>query len=359
MQWSKDNLTGQTTTYTYNGAGYVTKVAQAGGTGANTWSYTYDSRGNRLTASVTGATPSTQSFTVNAANQITSTGFGFDGAGNMTSDADGTYVYNGADQMTTSIRGTSSYAYKYAGASQNEVLQQETPASTYQLVYGRTNGVGNPVVEQVKVGANTAYVENDPVTGQPLMLRTSSGIQALYVYAGTGSPVALLTDFASQAYAYSYDPYGVAVLTQSSGGNGEVQNPFLFQGGIKDRATGWVHFGARWYNPSTGRWTQQDTLDAPLDPANANRYAYAGNDPINNMDPTGLISRCGALGTISAAAGTVAGAAVLYTSLTAPANAVPLVGQANSAGGLTVASISGFIALASGVIALLSGCTLG
>ena len=79
------------------------------------------------------------------------------------------------------------------------------------------------------------------------------------------------------------------MLTQSSGGNGEVQNPFLFQGGIKDRATGWVHFGARWYNPSTGRWTQQDTLDAPLDPTNANRYAFAGNDPVNNTDPVGTI----------------------------------------------------------------------
>ena len=103
----------------------------------------------------------------------------------------------------------------------------------------------------------------------------------------TRTPLRLLTDFASQAYAYSYDPYGVAVLTESSGGNGEVQNPFLFQGGIKDRATGWVHFGARWYNPSTGRWTQQDTLDAPLDPADANRYAFAGNDPVNTIDPTG------------------------------------------------------------------------
>ena len=165
----------------------------------------------------------------------------------------------------------------------------------------------------MEVGADTAYVENDPVTGQPLMLRTSSGIQALYVYAGTGSPVALLTDFASQAYAYSYDPYGVAVLTQSSGGNGEVQNPFLFQGGIKDRATGWVHFGARWYNPSTGRWTQQDTLDAPLDPANANRYAFAGNDPINNIDPTGRAS-CSQVGFgIAVIAGAAALTAVVAT----------------------------------------------
>ena len=31
-----------------------------------------------------------------------------------------------------------------------------------------------------------------------------------------------------------------------------------------------------------------DTLDTPLDPKNANRYAYAGDDPINNIDPLGL-----------------------------------------------------------------------
>ena len=46
--------------------------------------------------------------------------------------------------------------------------------------------------------------------------------------------------------------------------------------------------GQRWYNPITGTWTQQDTLDHPLDPANANRYAYAGDDPINGSDPSGV-----------------------------------------------------------------------
>jgi RHS repeat-associated protein len=160
--------------------------------------------------------------------------------------------------------------------------------STYQLVYGRTNQTGLPVIEQVKEDGYTAYIENDPVTGEPLMLRSSSGIQTLYVYDGLGSPVALLTNYATTAYAYTFDPYGVAVLTAGGGGNGVVQNPFLFKGGIQDRATGWVHYGNRWYNPTIGRWTQQDTLDAPLDPANANRYAYAGCDPINNSDPTGL-----------------------------------------------------------------------
>jgi hypothetical protein len=57
----------------------------------------------------------------------------------------------------------------------------------------------------------TAYVEHDPVSGEALMLRTSSGMQSLYVYDGTGNPTALFTSGAYTAFAY--DPYGVPTLT--------------------------------------------------------------------------------------------------------------------------------------------------
>jgi RHS repeat-associated protein len=120
------------------------------------------------------------------------------------------------------------------------------------------------------------------------MLSTSSDQDCLYVMDGIGNPVGLLTDFSTNAFNLSYDPYGAANLTAGGTGNGYSQNPYLFKAGIQDRATGFVKFGLRWYDPTTGRWTQQDTLDAPLDPANANRYAFAGGDPINGVDPSGL-----------------------------------------------------------------------
>lgn len=92
------------------------------------------------------------------------------------------------------------------------------------------------------------------------------------------------------AFAYDYDPHGTATLTEDSGGNGAPQTPYTFKNGTQDRSTGWIKYGARRYNPAVGRWMQQDPLDAPLDPANANRYGYEANDPINNTDPTGLIT---------------------------------------------------------------------
>jgi RHS repeat-associated protein len=63
--------------------------------------------------------------------------------------------------------------------------------------------------------------------------------------------------------------------------------PFGYAGGIHDNDTGLVHFGAREYDPQTGTWTSQDPIG--FSGGDTNLYAYVANDPINNIDPTGLI----------------------------------------------------------------------
>jgi len=67
-----------------------------------------------------------------------------------------------------------------------------------------------------------------------------------------------------------------------------LNNPFTFAGGSLDSATTLYTFGTRYYDPSLGRWTQQDPVGGSLGDLNsANRYTYAGDDPVNMVDPSG------------------------------------------------------------------------
>ena len=55
--------------------------------------------------------------------------------------------------------------------------------------------------------------------------------------------------------------------------------------------TGLYKFGIRYYDPTLGRWTQQDPLGGSLfDPSTGNRYAYTNDDPTNLTDPTGKLT---------------------------------------------------------------------
>jgi len=61
----------------------------------------------------------------------------------------------------------------------------------------------------------------------------------------------------------------------------------VVNGGIYDPDTGLVRFGARDYDPEVGRWTSKDPL--LFNGGDSNLYAYVGNDPINFIDPKGLV----------------------------------------------------------------------
>jgi RHS repeat-associated protein len=62
--------------------------------------------------------------------------------------------------------------------------------------------------------------------------------------------------------------------------------PIGYAGGLTDPATGLAHFGFRDYEPASGRWTAIDP--ALYGGGQANLYAYAGNDPTEFRDPTGM-----------------------------------------------------------------------
>ncbi|MCH8531205.1 MAG: hypothetical protein LAT65_10150 [Saccharospirillum sp.] len=79
----------------------------------------------------------------------------------------------------------------------------------------------------------------------------------------------------------NYDAWGKVTEDTNPG-----FQPFGYAGGIYDRDTGLVRFGARDYDPQVGRWTTKDLIGFG---GGLNHYAYAANDPINYIDPDGEI----------------------------------------------------------------------
>ena len=59
-----------------------------------------------------------------------------------------------------------------------------------------------------------------------------------------------------------------------------------------DDSTGMDHTLWRQYDSLSGRWTAPDPYGGSMDavsPQSFNRYAYVNDDPINKVDPTGLM----------------------------------------------------------------------
>ena len=65
-----------------------------------------------------------------------------------------------------------------------------------------------------------------------------------------------------------------------------VEQPFLHTGREYDRATGLYYYRARYYDPETGTFTQDDPIHFAAGDLNVSRYVW--NNPLNWNDPSGL-----------------------------------------------------------------------
>jgi RHS repeat-associated protein len=81
------------------------------------------------------------------------------------------------------------------------------------------------------------------------------------------------------AATYTYDPYG-----NTTGITGTVNNPLRYSGAYTDLETGLLYLINRYYDPRTAQFLNVD----PLVSATSRPYGYAGDNPLNAIDPIGL-----------------------------------------------------------------------
>jgi RHS repeat-associated protein len=120
----------------------------------------------------------------------------------------------------------------------------------------------------------------------PAVAGAQGGDEVVYYHTDAIGSVRMTTDAGGAVIArYDFRPFGEAWNPPST------PDPRQFAGKERDAETGLDYFGARYYASTTGRFTTVDpVLDlqkAALDPQRWNRYAYALNNPLRNVDPDG------------------------------------------------------------------------
>ncbi len=313
--------------YTYNSFGEVQSYTASNGSTLFAESFTRDQRG-RITEKVEtiGGVSSTYDYTYDTAGRLTHVKrnnvafehYEYDSNSNRTTWTDpvgsGTATYDDQDRLLT--YGGYIYTYGANGELATKTANGQTIHYTYDVV-GNLRTVLFPdglQIDYVADAANrrvgkkvngvlaTGYLYKDGLS--PVAELDGAGnLVTLFVYGNRLTVPAYLvrggvtyrlfsdhlgsvrlvvnTSDGSIAQRLDYDAFGRVTLDTNPG-----FQPFGFAGGLYDLQTGLVRFGARDYDPETGRWTSKDPLG--FDGGDTNLYGYAVNDPVNHFDPNGL-----------------------------------------------------------------------
>jgi len=278
-----ETIEGVTTTYdyVYDLAGRLTGVSE---NGVAVSVYGYDSNGNRING-------------YNKAGGILAY---YDAQDRLTSWNGTSYTYtaNGELASKTDAAGTTSYVYDVLG----NLMHVSLPGGTAidYIVDGRNRRIGkmvngalvqgflykdqlNPVAELDGQGNIVSrFVYGSKANVPDYMIK--GGVTYRIISDHLGSPrLVINTTDNTIAQRMDYDDWGKVINDTNPG-----FQPFGFAGGIYDRDTGLIRFGARDYDPETGRWTAKDPIK--FKGGDTNLYGYVLGDPVNLIDESGLFS---------------------------------------------------------------------
>lgn len=112
-------------------------------------------------------------------------------------------------------------------------------------------------------------------------LAARAGTVTYYYTNPQGTPLAEADSSGNITATFDYKPYGSPAMGVPATEPG-------YTGHVNDADTSLVYMQARYYDPSLGQFLNVDPNNpTPGDTSNFGRYAYAGDNPINNVDPDG------------------------------------------------------------------------
>jgi len=317
-----DKVNTATQSFTYD---HLNRLIQAFGS-YNLKTYAYDSIGNlilkdglnynygELGGRTNGAAAGPHAVTSLSDGSL----FKYDANGNMVTLQKGSnttkYVYDVQNRLQSVAVGgltIASYVYDGDGGRIKKTVYRRDLAlyndNTNALLFGNLNGTPRPATAANLTVDTTRYVGNVYEVESPSSVNAAQTRKTRFVYMGSSRAASVGSD--GNIFYYHTDHLGgTNVLTDKAGLVRELTetDPFgqvikhekfgtdfatawyYFTGKPLDDETGLVFLGARYYNPSLGRFITPDTVvQAPSNPQTLNRYTYCNNNPVNLVDTTG------------------------------------------------------------------------
>jgi RHS repeat-associated protein len=268
--------------YTYNAANDLTGITSTSPSGAvTTTTNSYPAAGSAQPHAITS-----QSVTSPAGTTIS--GYGYNAAGELTSLTSATagnqaLTWNDAGQLSldavTAAGGGTAQDTSYIYDANGNLLIRSDPGST-TLLLGDSELVLNTGTGTV---TGTRFYS---IGGLPVAARTGATSLA-YLVGDQQNTEETSIDAATLAVTRRYfDPYGNTIgATPSSWPGGQKG----FVNGTADPAasTGLTDLGSREYQATTASFISPDSILNTYDPQDLNPYAYSNDNPASYSDPTG------------------------------------------------------------------------
>jgi RHS repeat-associated protein len=248
--------------------------------------YEYDVFGNRYQKQAqNGGNPFTQIWVetahVDQATNRFNTGVTYDNAGNVTVDSkfrNRKFEYDANNRQKQSRNLDDSGAVNSIfDATGQRVATQVSGSLINVLVY---DAMGQLVAEynSTPVQGGTQYIFSDHQNTPRTITNAQGSVIARHDYLPFGEDV--------------LNSVGMRASVQGYGGNEAARQKYA--GMERNEATAMAHTLWRQYDSLSGRWTAPDPYRGSMsiqNPQSLNRYSYVDNDPVNLVDPAGLMPK--------------------------------------------------------------------
>lgn len=235
-------------TYSYDSTNRLTSVTDSAN--SNTISYTYDANGNTIKKNYSALAPA-----------YADTFFDYD-------------VLNRLVQVKQGSGATAAVLGQY-DYDENNLRIRHRNSERGNVDYFHD---GRSIIEERNSNDNS-LIARYSYADKLLSLVTPAGSQYFH-HDALGSTVNLTSESGATQASYALDPWGHIVSQQ-----GDSVNRQVFTGKEIDWNTGLVYFGARYYDPDTARFINQDDyLGEQDEPPSLHRYLYAYSNPLVYVD---------------------------------------------------------------------------